>query len=152
MAKITKDNVLHTAELAVIAISEEEAEKYSEHLSNLLATTEKIQNINTDGVKPTIYDNNNDNVLRKDKPKRTIKELDKSLHKDNLTVEDKNQMSLDRIKEDDNQIKAIVTVDEKNALAKARKLDESTETKGKLFCVPNSMKDNIMTKCLLTTC
>src|SRR5699024_10573571 len=72
MAKITKDNVLHTAELAVIAISEEEAEKYSEHLSNLLATTEKIQNINKDSVKTTIYGNNNDNVLSKDEPKRKI--------------------------------------------------------------------------------
>src|SRR5699024_1478952 len=74
MAKITKDNVLHTAELAVIAISEEEAEKYSEHLNNLLATTEKIQNINTDGVNPTINGNNNDNVLLKDEQTKTNNE------------------------------------------------------------------------------
>src|SRR5690625_2045389 len=82
----------------------------------------------------------------------TIKELVKALHKGDLTVEETTQMSLDRIKEVDNQVKAFVTVDEENALAKARKLDESTETKGKLFGVPNSMKDNIMTKGLLTTC
>src|SRR5699024_1185526 len=75
----------------------------------------------------------------------TIKELVKALHKGDLTVEETTQMSLDRIK-------AFVTVDEENALAKAKKLDESTETKGKLFGVPNSMKDNIMTKGLLTTC
>src|SRR5690625_3971698 len=88
MAKITKDNVLHTAELAVIAISEEEEEKNSKNLRNVIDTTKikkkrkhisklnannkKIQNNNTDGVKPTIYGNNNDNVLRKDEPKRTI--------------------------------------------------------------------------------
>src|SRR5690625_3639090 len=82
----------------------------------------------------------------------TIKELVKALNKGDLNVEETTQMSLDRIKEVDNQVKAFVTVDEENALAKARKLDESTETKGKLFGVPNSMKDNIMTKGLLTTC
>src|SRR5690625_4716324 len=82
----------------------------------------------------------------------TIKELVKALHKGDLTVEEATQRSLDRSKEGDNQVKAFVTVDEENALAKAKKLDESTETKGKLFGVPNSMKDNIMTKGLLTTC
>src|SRR5690625_7965616 len=82
----------------------------------------------------------------------TIKELVKALHKGDVTVEETTQMSLERIKEVDNQVKAFVTVDEENALAKARRLDESTETKGKKYGVNKSMKDNIMTKGLLTTC
>lgn len=72
MAKITKEDVLHTANLATLAISEEEAEMYSKDLNNVIKNTEKIQNINTEGVKPTIYGGNNDNVLRKDESKRTI--------------------------------------------------------------------------------
>ena len=72
MAKITKEQILHTAELATLAISEEAAEMYSKNLTEIITFTEKIQNINTDGVKQTIYGNNNDNVLRKDEAKRTI--------------------------------------------------------------------------------
>src|SRR5699024_5463475 len=82
----------------------------------------------------------------------TIKELVKALHKGDLTVEETTQMSLDRIREVDNQVKACVTVDEEKALAIAKELDDSSEKKGKLICVPYSMKDNIMTKGLLTTC
>ncbi len=72
MAKITKEQVLHTADLATLAISEEEAEMYSTDLTEIITFTQKIQNINTNGVKQTIYGNNNDNVLRKDEAKRTI--------------------------------------------------------------------------------
>lgn len=72
MAKITKEQVLHTANLATLAISEEEAEMYSSQLTEIITFTEKIQNINTDGVERTIYGNANDNVLREDKAVRTI--------------------------------------------------------------------------------
>ena len=72
MAKITKEQILHTADLATLAISEEEAEMYSIELTEIITFTEKIQNINTDGVKQTIYGSNNDNVLREDKAERTI--------------------------------------------------------------------------------
>ena len=72
MAKISKEQILHTADLATLTISEEEAEMYSTQLTEIITFTEKIQNINTDGVKPTIYGSNNDNILREDKAERTI--------------------------------------------------------------------------------
>ncbi|HLQ84419.1 MAG TPA: Asp-tRNA(Asn)/Glu-tRNA(Gln) amidotransferase subunit GatC [Pseudogracilibacillus sp.] len=72
MAKISKEQVLHTANLATLAISEEEAEMFSNQLTEIITFTEKIQNINTEGVKRTIYGNDNDNVLREDKAVRTI--------------------------------------------------------------------------------
>lgn len=72
MAKISKEQALHTANLATLAISEEEAEMFSNQLTEIITFTEKIQNINTEGVKRTIYGNDNDNVLREDKAIRTI--------------------------------------------------------------------------------
>lgn len=68
MAEITKEDVLKTAELARLAITEEEAEMYSAQLSKIITYTEKIQEINTDGVKPTTNGNTITNVLREDEP------------------------------------------------------------------------------------
>lgn len=45
---------------------------FSNQLTEIITFTEKIQNINTEGVKRTIYGNDNDNVLREDKAIRTI--------------------------------------------------------------------------------
>lgn len=68
MANISKEDVLKTADLARVAITEEEAELYSEQLTEILTFTEKIQDINTEGVKPTTNGNAVTNVLRDDKP------------------------------------------------------------------------------------
>lgn len=72
MAEITKDQVLKTADLARIAISEEEAEMYSEQLTDVITFAEKINNLNTDDVKKTLYGRETDNVLRDDVPKHSI--------------------------------------------------------------------------------
>lgn len=68
MANITKEDVLRTADLARLALTEEEAVMYSEQLTEILTFAEKINEINTDGVKPTTNGNTNTNVLRKDEP------------------------------------------------------------------------------------
>lgn len=72
MADISKADILRTADLARLAISEEEAEKFSEEISSILTFTEKINEINTDGVEPTTNGNKIVNVLRKDEPKQYI--------------------------------------------------------------------------------
>lgn len=82
----------------------------------------------------------------------SIKELVKMLHKGDLTAEETAKMSLDRIKEVDGKVKAFLTVDEENVLAQAKKLDESSEPKKRLFGIPGGIKDNIMTKGVRTTC
>lgn len=68
MATINKEDVLRTADLARLALTDEEAEMYSEQLTEIITFTEKINEINTDDVKPTTNGNDITNVLRKDEP------------------------------------------------------------------------------------
>lgn len=68
MANITKDDVLRYADVARLAITDTEAEKYSKDLTEILTFTEKIFEINTDDVKPTTNGNDVKNVIRDDKP------------------------------------------------------------------------------------
>lgn len=68
MANISKEDVLRYADVARLAISDAEAEKYSRDLSAVLTFTEKIQEINTDDVKPTTNGNDAKDVLRDDTP------------------------------------------------------------------------------------
>jgi len=70
MAEITKDDVLRTADLARLAISDEEAQMYSTQMSAILSFTEKINEINTEGVQPTTNGTTLTNILRKDEPKK----------------------------------------------------------------------------------
>lgn len=70
MAEITKEDMLRTADLARLAISEDEAQKYSVELSKILTFTEKINEINTDGVAPTTHGIQLTNVLRDDVPRK----------------------------------------------------------------------------------
>jgi len=74
MAKITKEDVLRTADLARLAITDEEAQMYSTQLTKILSFTEKINEINTDGVTPTTNGITLTNVLRDDEPKRWDKQ------------------------------------------------------------------------------
>ena len=57
------------------------------------------------------------------------------------------------IREKDPEIRAFITVDEEGALARARELDAMplSERKGRLFGIPVSVKDNLLTKGLRTT-
>lgn len=72
MADITKEDILRTADTARLSLSDEEAEMYSEQISSILTFTEKINEINTDGVKPTTNGIAITNVLRADEPKQYI--------------------------------------------------------------------------------
>lgn len=78
MAEITKKDVLRTADLARVAITDEEADMYSEQLTEILTFTEKIKEINTEGVVPTTNGNAITNILRADEPKEWS-ERDKAL-------------------------------------------------------------------------
>ncbi|MBO1001198.1 Asp-tRNA(Asn)/Glu-tRNA(Gln) amidotransferase subunit GatC [Pseudogracilibacillus auburnensis] len=68
MATISKEDIIRTADLARLVLTDEEAQMYSEQLSEILTFTEKINEINTDDVTPTTNGNQITNVLRKDKP------------------------------------------------------------------------------------
>ena len=72
-----------------------------------------------------------------------------------ISVEEFVAKTLDRIKKVDGSVHAFITVDEKNALEKAKEMDKKIQSKQKVgicFGMPLSVKDNICTEGLKTTC
>lgn len=53
MAKVTKADVEHLAQLARIAISSKEAEQMTKELEAILGYVEQLQKVDTKGVEPT---------------------------------------------------------------------------------------------------
>lgn len=84
-----------------------------------------------------------------------VSELHKKLHSKEISVTDLVDESYKRITKVEDKVNAFLTLDEENARAKAKLLDEklakSNET-GLLFGMPIGVKDNIVTKGLRTTC
>ncbi|MCW1928347.1 Asp-tRNA(Asn)/Glu-tRNA(Gln) amidotransferase subunit GatC [Bhargavaea beijingensis] len=76
MAAITKDQVKHVANLARLAITEEEAEYYTGKLATIIEFAEQLNEVDTAGVEPTTHPVPLVNVFREDKP---VKGLDRDL-------------------------------------------------------------------------
>ncbi|MGM7683244.1 Asp-tRNA(Asn)/Glu-tRNA(Gln) amidotransferase subunit GatA [Cytobacillus sp. Hm23] len=84
-----------------------------------------------------------------------ISELHKLLHKKEITVTNLVDESYKRINEVEDKINSFLTLNEENARAYAKQLDEAIGNKdeyGLLFGLPIGLKDNIVTKNLRTTC
>lgn len=64
--KLSREEVLHIARLARIALTEEEITRLSSQLSNLLEHFQVLQEVNTDNVPPTAQPNDLRSVLRDD--------------------------------------------------------------------------------------
>ena len=72
-----------------------------------------------------------------------------------ISVEEFVAKTLDRIKQVEDKVHAFITVDSQNALAKAKDIDKKIKSKEKVgvcFGMPVSIKDNICTAGLKTTC
>ena len=69
MSDLSRDQVLHVARLARLELSEEEVERMSAELSNVLDHIEKIGELDLDEVEPTSHVVEVDNVLRPDEPR-----------------------------------------------------------------------------------
>jgi aspartyl-tRNA(Asn)/glutamyl-tRNA(Gln) amidotransferase subunit C len=65
--KLSRQEVLHIARLARLGISEEEAERAGEQLSNILENFAVLEAVDTDDVPPTAQSITLENVLRDDK-------------------------------------------------------------------------------------
>ncbi|MGO4889733.1 Asp-tRNA(Asn)/Glu-tRNA(Gln) amidotransferase subunit GatA [Anaerobacillus sp. MEB173] len=81
--------------------------------------------------------------------------LHSKLHSKELSVTDLVDASFKRISAVDDKVKAFLTLNEENARAYAKQLDEALDTektRGLLFGLPVGVKDNIVTKGLRTTC
>ncbi|MGW8959958.1 Asp-tRNA(Asn)/Glu-tRNA(Gln) amidotransferase subunit GatA [Paenibacillus sp. NPDC055715] len=85
----------------------------------------------------------------------TLPEIHNKLHQKEISVSDLVGHALETIGAREDKIRAYITVDEEQARASARQLDDhliSGEERGLLFGLPVGIKDNIVTEGLRTTC
>jgi aspartyl-tRNA(Asn)/glutamyl-tRNA(Gln) amidotransferase subunit C len=66
---IDREQVLHVARLARLRLTEDELEKMSGELSNILEHVERVGELDLEGVEPTSHVVDVDNVLRADEPR-----------------------------------------------------------------------------------
>lgn len=70
--KISKKEVEYVARLARLELSEEEKEKFTEQLSQILSYINKLNELNTDKVKATSHVLPLSNIFREDKVKESL--------------------------------------------------------------------------------
>ncbi|GAE92298.1 aspartyl-tRNA(Asn) amidotransferase subunit C [Gracilibacillus boraciitolerans JCM 21714] len=76
MADISKEQVKHVANLARLALTDEEVDTFTKHLGDIINYAELLNELDTDNVEPTTHVLDLKNVLRKDEPKEWIKKED----------------------------------------------------------------------------
>jgi len=64
---ITRDDVLKAAELARLALTDEETELYTGQMQRILGYVEKLSELDTTGVEPTAYTVAEKGAMREDK-------------------------------------------------------------------------------------
>ncbi len=64
--KISREEVVHVAKLARLALREEEIDMFARQLSDILTYVEKLSELNTNDVEPTSHILPVKNVLRED--------------------------------------------------------------------------------------
>ena len=69
---ISKEEIIHIAKLASLNLSDEEIEKYTNDMQEILEFANTVNNVNTDNVEETIGSNGAYNVFRKDEIRQTV--------------------------------------------------------------------------------
>ncbi len=69
MTRISAEQVKHVANLARLAITEEETEKFTKQLDAIITFAEQLNELDTENVEPTSHVLEMKNVLREDIPK-----------------------------------------------------------------------------------
>jgi aspartyl-tRNA(Asn)/glutamyl-tRNA(Gln) amidotransferase subunit C len=69
---IDREQVLHVAKLARLKLSEEEVERMTGELSDILEHVDRISQMDLDGVEPTSHVVALENVLRPDVPRPSL--------------------------------------------------------------------------------
>ncbi len=77
MSRISIDQVKHVANLARLAVTEEEAEKFTKQLDSIITFAEQLNELDTENVAPTSHVLPMKNVLREDvaKPGLPVEEV-----------------------------------------------------------------------------
>ena len=77
MTRITMDEVKHVANLARLAITEEEAEKLTNELDAIISFAEELNELDTENVLPTSHVLDMKNIFREDvsKPGLPVEEV-----------------------------------------------------------------------------
>lgn len=70
--KINENQIIKTAKLARLELSESEREEFSKQLNDIIEYVEKINELDTANVKPADHITEVSNVLRDDRVKRSI--------------------------------------------------------------------------------
>lgn len=76
MAQMSKEQLKHVAQLARIAVTEEETELFAGQIDGVLAYCDILNEVNTDNVEPTTHVVNISNVLREDVVKESLTQED----------------------------------------------------------------------------
>ena len=63
---ISKEEIIHIAKLASLNLSDEEIEKYTGDMQEILEFANMINNVNTEGMNETVAANEKSNIFRKD--------------------------------------------------------------------------------------
>lgn len=72
MSRISTDQVKHVAHLARLAITEEEAAKFTKQLDAIITYAEQLNELDTEGVEPTSHVLDMKNVMREDVAKKGL--------------------------------------------------------------------------------
>ncbi|WP_374722192.1 Asp-tRNA(Asn)/Glu-tRNA(Gln) amidotransferase subunit GatC [Peribacillus tepidiphilus] len=72
MSRISLEQVKHVAHLARLAITEEEAEKFTKQLADIIEFAEQLNELDTSSIEPTSHVLDMKNVLREDIAKKGL--------------------------------------------------------------------------------
>jgi len=93
---ISKEEVKHIAKLSKLEFSEEELEKYTSDLSDIVDMANELANVDVSGVKPTAHILDVKNVFRKDERQQSY---DRELILENAPSKDAGCISVPRVVE-----------------------------------------------------
>ncbi len=69
---LSREEVLHIAELARVGLSDEDVAKFQEQLGDILAHFETLRALDTEGVEPTAYPLALESVMRADEVRPSL--------------------------------------------------------------------------------
>ena len=70
--KITKDEVLHVADLARLDLDEASVDKFAGQIGNILEYVSKLNEVDTEGIRPTSHAISITNVFREDQQRQPL--------------------------------------------------------------------------------